>query len=145
MGKHLNKVTGMRGELLAVKFLKKQKYKILETNFTTVIGEIDIIALYKDTLVFVEVKTRLTKVFGLPREAVGSFKQNKIRLVATSYLKADKRKSLIKIKPKKFKKMLEVLAFICYYYTVTSGSPLAIWLWTLRFYREIRRYKSWIL
>ena len=87
MGKFLNKITGFMGERQAVSYLKKQGYKILATNYTTKLGEIDIIARQKDEIVFVEVKTRLTTEFGLPREAVTSYKQNKIRLVATEYLK----------------------------------------------------------
>ncbi|MGD9901392.1 MAG: YraN family protein [Spirochaetales bacterium] len=90
MGKFLNKVTGTKGEILATEYLKKQKYKIIETNYTTKLGEIDIIAKDDDTLVFVEVKTRSTKAFGLPREAVTPYKQHKIRLLATQYLKANK-------------------------------------------------------
>ncbi|MBO5884389.1 MAG: YraN family protein [Clostridia bacterium] len=64
----------------------KKKYKIIETNFVCKIGEIDIIAKDKDVLVFVEVKSRSTKKFGLPREAVTLQKQNKIRNVAQFYL-----------------------------------------------------------
>ncbi|PKK96130.1 MAG: YraN family protein [Tenericutes bacterium HGW-Tenericutes-4] len=90
MGKHLNKVTGNYGEQLAVRYLKKQKYEIIEQNFITKLGEIDIIAKENDTLVFIEVKTRKTAEFGLPREAVTKYKQNKIRQVATDYLKQNK-------------------------------------------------------
>jgi putative endonuclease len=88
MSKFLNKVTGNIGEAQAVKYLKKQGYKILATNYATKLGELDIVAKQNDELIFVEVKTRLTTEFGLPREAVTSFKQNKIRLVATEYLKS---------------------------------------------------------
>ena len=82
-----NKVLGYSGEDSAVKFLKAKKYKIVCTNFTCPIGEIDIIAADKKTIVFIEVKTRLTTKFGLPREAVTSFKQNKYRQLAMYYLK----------------------------------------------------------
>lgn len=68
------KQTGRRGEKLAVDFLKKQSFKILETNFNSKFGEIDIVAVEKDTLVFVEVKTRSSREFGLPEEAVGGRK-----------------------------------------------------------------------
>ena len=84
------KILGNKGEALAKEFLKKQKYKILETNYANKLGEIDIIAKEKDTIVFVEVKTRETTHFGLPREAVTSYKQNKIKLVATEYLTSHK-------------------------------------------------------
>lgn len=81
-----NKLKGNYGEALAVDFLKKKKYKILETNFSNHIGEIDIIAQQKNTIVFVEVKRRLSKDYGAPIEAVTTSKQNKIRKVAEIYL-----------------------------------------------------------
>ena len=80
-------IFGNQGEALAKKYLIKNKYKILETNYKNTIGEIDIIAKDKDTLVFVEVKARNSTRFGLPREAVTVYKQNKIHKVALGYLK----------------------------------------------------------
>ena len=88
--KDLNKVKGNIGEQLATDFLKKAKYKILERNYRSVIGEIDIIAKDKNTIVFVEVKTRSTLKFGLPCEAVDYRKQQKIHSVASIYLKNKK-------------------------------------------------------
>lgn len=84
--KKFNKVKGDKGELFARNYLKKQRYKIIETNYHNKIGEIDIIAKDKETLVFVEVKTRETCAFGRPAEAVTPYKQNKIRGVASYYL-----------------------------------------------------------
>ena len=81
-----NKIEGTGGEILAVNFLKKNKYKILETNFSNHIGEIDIIAEKGDVIVFVEVKRRQTLQYGRPIEAVDIRKQNKIRKVAEIYL-----------------------------------------------------------
>ena len=78
---------GFLGEKQAKDFLIKNKYKIIKTNYTCPVGEIDIIAKQKDVIVFVEVKTRTSAKFGLPRESVTPFKQNKIRSVATCYLK----------------------------------------------------------
>ena len=78
---------GVSGEQQAKKHLIKQGYKVLETNYKTVLGEIDIIAKKDDFIVFVEVKTRSNTKFGLPRESVTPYKQNKIRTVATYYLK----------------------------------------------------------
>ena len=88
--KTFNKVTGDSGEQLAKEYLKKNGFQILKTNYKTNIGEIDIIAKQKDFVVFVEVKTRKNDYFGLPREAVNSFKQQKIRQVATQYIKFNK-------------------------------------------------------
>lgn len=80
---------GKKGEAQAVSFLKKKGYKILKINYTNKIGEIDIICKFNDEIVFVEVKTRTSEKFGLPREAVTEYKQNKIRLAATLYLQAN--------------------------------------------------------
>lgn len=80
------KVYGTQGEQLAYEYLTNKKYKILARNYTTKIGEIDLIANDKDTIVFVEVKSRQSVRFGYPREAVTYHKQKKIRQVATQYL-----------------------------------------------------------
>ena len=82
-----NKSKGDIGENIAYSYLVGLGYKIIKTNFKNIIGEIDIIAYDEDTLVFIEVKQRKTAIYGLPREAVNKHKQNKIRLVATSYIK----------------------------------------------------------
>ena len=84
------KILGASGEQQAAKFLKEKGYKILETNFSNKIGEIDIITKDKEFVVFVEVKARSTKAFGLPSEAVNFHKQQKIHQVALSYLKSKK-------------------------------------------------------
>ena len=82
-----NKISGIKGETLAKQFLEKNGYKILECNYKNKIGEIDIIAKHQNTVVFVEVKQRQSLKFGYPREAVNYSKQQKIRRVATVYLK----------------------------------------------------------
>ena len=66
----INYNAGRYGENLAVEFLTKRGYKIIERNFRIRGGEIDIIAQDGNTLVYVEVKTRTTNQFGLPQEAV---------------------------------------------------------------------------
>jgi putative endonuclease len=78
---------GEKGEAIAVRQLKKDGYKILETNFRTKLGEIDIVAKDKDTIVFVEVKARRSVHFGSPKWAVTAQKQRKISTVALYYLK----------------------------------------------------------
>ena len=85
--KKLNYVRGKIGEKLAVEYLKRNKYKILEINYANSIGEIDIIAKQHKTIVFVEVKFRNSANFGLPIESVTAGKQNKIKGVALLYLK----------------------------------------------------------
>lgn len=77
---------GNWGENLAVDFLKKKKYKILEKNFYTPLGEIDIIAKEKKKLVFVEVKTSQTSDFGLPEEKFNYHKKRKLIKAVKAYL-----------------------------------------------------------
>jgi putative transposase len=78
---------GDHGEDLAAVTLKKNGYKILERNYTTPLGEIDLIARQGKTLVFVEVKTRKSLRFGSPQEAVSLNKQKRLRRLADYYLK----------------------------------------------------------
>jgi putative endonuclease len=78
---------GKKSEQLAAKFLKRTGYRILETNYRSNLGEIDIIASEKGTIVFVEVKARNTSRFGSPKGAVTPAKQRKISMVALDYLK----------------------------------------------------------
>lgn len=80
------KTLGARGEEIAVAYLKRQKYRIIETNFRCRCGEVDIIARDGKTLVFVEVKTRRTASYGLPQLAVTPFKQRQISKAALTYL-----------------------------------------------------------
>ncbi len=79
--------TGACGESLAVKVLKRDGYKILEQNYRSKLGEIDVIARDKGVLAFVEVKTRQTDQFGSPKLAVTPQKQRKMSMVALEYLK----------------------------------------------------------
>lgn len=77
---------GTRGEALACTLLKEKGYKIIERNFKTPIGEIDIVAREGQTLVFVEVKTRGSKAFGSAKWAVDRRKQQKLSRLALYYL-----------------------------------------------------------
>lgn len=81
---------GALGENIAVSHLKKSGYKILEKNFATHFGEIDIIAKDKKIIAFIEVKLRRTAEFGTPAEAVDKRKQAKIIRAALSYIKLNK-------------------------------------------------------
>ena len=87
-------IFGKKSETEAVKHLKKLGYKIVKQNYKTKIGEIDIIARDKDTLVFVEVKARNSAKFGNPKLAVTSKKQKKISMVALQYLKSIKKSNV---------------------------------------------------
>lgn len=77
---------GVTGEDIAVRYLLKHGYKILERNFRTLHGEVDIIAKQKDFYVFLEVKRRSNTQFGLPREAVTLQKQQTIVQCAKFWL-----------------------------------------------------------
>jgi len=81
-----NKITGKFGEAAAEKYLKKNKYKILETNYNIRGGEIDIIAEKNGYVVFVEVKTRSDARFGTGAEAVTYNKIQRITKAAQFYL-----------------------------------------------------------
>jgi putative endonuclease len=59
---------GRKGEELALRHLKRLGYRIVEQNYRCPLGEVDIVAREGDTLVFVEVKTRRYRSYGLPRD-----------------------------------------------------------------------------
>lgn len=79
-------VIGQQGEKLAAEFLKQKGIDVLEFNFYTRYGEIDIIAKDKDEYVFVEVKTRRSKKHGEPQESITKFKQRNLIRTAQVYL-----------------------------------------------------------
>jgi putative endonuclease len=87
--------TGKQGEDVAVVHLQKLGYRILERNYRCPLGEIDIVAQDKDTIVFVEVKSRKTEAYGDPELAVGKTKQKKMAMVSLYYL-AQKKDSPVK-------------------------------------------------
>lgn len=92
--KKSNTKLGKLGEDCAVRLLKEKGYKILERNFRTKFGEIDIISQDKDTLVFVEVKTRSTTKYGLPSEAVDLRRIERIKNTGMHYQKVNFRKTM---------------------------------------------------
>jgi putative endonuclease len=77
----------MRGEALAADLCREKGFKVIETNYSTPFGEIDIIAKDKDIFVFIEVKSRAGATYGAPFEAVTRRKREKIKKVAMNYLK----------------------------------------------------------
>ncbi len=80
------KLLGRVGEKTAAEFLKKNGYKILQTNCKTPFGEMDIVAQDGEFTVFVEVKTRSTETFGAPAEAVDAKKRERYLKSAAFYL-----------------------------------------------------------
>ena len=81
------KELGKKGEEIALRFLKKNGYRIIEKNYVCKMGEMDIIAREKDTLAFIEVKTRTSTAFGPPQLAVNPTKQMQLSKVALNFLK----------------------------------------------------------
>lgn len=77
---------GVVGEDAAAAFLTENGYRILERNFTSRFGEIDIVAEKDDFLCFVEVKTRGVNAVCRPAEAVTPSKQRKLTLTAEYYI-----------------------------------------------------------
>ncbi len=82
----MNQLLGEEGEEIASQYLKMLGYEIIKRNFRCRMGEIDIIAIDKDELVFIEVKTRGQQEYGTPGEAVNKQKKNHIYHVAQYYL-----------------------------------------------------------
>jgi len=78
---------GQFGEKVALNFLESKGYRILEQNYRCRLGEIDLVALDRKILVFIEIKTRHTKDYGSPQEAVTYRKQEQIIKVALHYVK----------------------------------------------------------
>ena len=81
-----NQEIGKIGENLATKYLEKCGYKIIFRNFKCKQGEIDIIAQYKQEIIFVEVKTRTNFNYGSPVDAVTHIKQKHIKKAIQYYL-----------------------------------------------------------
>jgi putative endonuclease len=77
--------TGALGERIACDFLGENGYEILENNYRCPEGEIDIIAKQEDTLVFVEVRTKKSRLFGSPEESITPVKREKLRTLAQYY------------------------------------------------------------
>ncbi len=89
MKSYKNKILGKTGEETAIKFLKKNKYRIIEVNYTTRSGELDIICEDKDYFVFVEVKTRKKDSLVSGVYAVNNKKQYHIFKAASTYISAN--------------------------------------------------------
>ena len=81
---------GKDGEVRAHEYLESHGYRIIVNNYISPYGEIDVIAEKKKTICFVEIKTRSSKAYGEPREAVENRKQRKIIQTAEHYIQAIK-------------------------------------------------------
>ena len=77
---------GGLGERLAQRFLRSRGCRILDTNYRCRWGEVDIVAQFQDTILFVEVKTRRSSSYGTPEEAITSAKAQRLIATAETYL-----------------------------------------------------------
>ncbi|MCL6431057.1 MAG: YraN family protein [Anaerolineae bacterium] len=77
---------GRRGEELAARYLVARGYRILARNYRCSAGEVDLVAMDGDCLVFVEVRTRRGDDWGTPEESVDESKQRKLAQVAGHYV-----------------------------------------------------------
>ena len=83
--------TGQHFETIAARYLARIGFKLVERNYRCPMGEIDLVMLDRDTLVFVEVKYRKNANYGRSVEQVGPRKQRKLRNSALAYIAAHPR------------------------------------------------------
>ena len=81
---------GKYGEKITARYLKKNGCKILDKNYYTRYGEIDLVAQLGDEILFIEVKTRTSSAFGYPETAVDYRKTKKLLSTARIYLREKK-------------------------------------------------------
>jgi putative endonuclease len=84
--KSQKQILGVEGERIAEGYLKKKGFTLLERNYRCPVGELDLIALDRRVIVFVEVKTRSDDRFGVPLESVHRRKQQKMIKAALFFL-----------------------------------------------------------
>ena len=95
--KKFNLETGKIGEEIAKEYLKKKGFKILEQNYKTKYGEIDLVCQDKKTLVIVEVRTKKGENFGTPEQSLDKKKLRKLWFNAQSYTARKKIKTPCRI------------------------------------------------
>ena len=79
---------GERGERAATKHLRRKGFKIIERRLRMRVGEIDIITVDGETVVFVEVKTRRSEALGRPSESISKTQQARLTRAALAFLKS---------------------------------------------------------
>lgn len=84
--KQFNRKLGKMGEEMAAKYLIENGFQIIEANYSTKFGEIDLIATKKEILRFIEVKLKKGDLFGTPEEMIGSNKLGRVQRMAEFYL-----------------------------------------------------------
>lgn len=83
-----SKTIGNSGEEYAMKYLIKNRYEIIEQNYRHRRGEIDIICLKNNTLIFIEVKKRKNNLYGYPEDFVSKAQKKMIMDTADHYIYA---------------------------------------------------------
>lgn len=78
---------GLKGEKIALQFLRRNGYRIISRNFCCRLGEIDLIARQGKSTVFIEVKTRSSCEFGLPEDSINPKKIKHLLRCAQFYIK----------------------------------------------------------
>ncbi|MFA5532481.1 MAG: YraN family protein [Candidatus Shapirobacteria bacterium] len=86
MSKFKNYKKGREGEEIAREFLIKKGFRLIESNYNNKLGEIDLIMVDKDILIFVEVKLKVGDRFGTPEEMINKYKLSRIRRIAEGFL-----------------------------------------------------------
>ncbi len=81
-----NQARGKWGEDLAARWYASHGYEVVDRNWRSSTGELDLIACTAALVVFCEIKTRATDRYGPPESAVGRVKQRRIRLLASEWL-----------------------------------------------------------
>ncbi len=99
----MRKETGRRGEDLAASYLSRLGFEILERNYRCRWGEIDIICRRGNLMVFVEVRSKSSELFGTPEESISRTKVSRIRKTALEYLRE-------KMAGKQFKMRFDLIA-----------------------------------
>lgn len=87
----MRKQIGKQGEDIAVRYLERQGYRILNRNYHSRYGEIDVICEHQRVIIFVEVKTRRSERYGTAEEAVTRVKQQRLRKTALQFLQQENR------------------------------------------------------
>jgi putative endonuclease len=87
MGKFAHLILGRRGEKKAARYCRRTGYKIVARNYSCPVGEIDLVVLDNNEIVFVEVKTQADRSFGEPEEKVNREKRNSLSRAAQYFLR----------------------------------------------------------
>ena len=86
LNKTKNYKKGREGEEIAREYLIKKGFRLIESNYSNKLGEIDLIMVDKDILIFVEVKLKVGDRFGTPEEMINNHKLSRIRRIAEGFL-----------------------------------------------------------